>query len=487
MLNDIDLLDQQLPQRQRPKKIFKSFSYLIAILIIILFTFTSKVLMSEDNSIIGTFSFLGQIKHLAQTSDNLLKGEENDRINILLLGMGGKKHEGGYLTDTIMLVSIKPSSGDIAMLSIPRDLSIPVEGYGWRKINNINAFAEVEEEGSGGLAASQALNRVLDLPIDYYIRVDFEGFEKIIDEIGGIEVDVENIIDDYRYPVLGMEDAENYDSRYQHLYIEPGLQKMDGEMALRYARSRHSAGVEGTDFARSRRQQKVLQAAKEKILNMHIIFKPRLITNILETFNEHVSTNLKVWEIVKLWDITKNTNSGSIVNKVLDNSQAGLLMDYYTEEGAYILQPRNGDFQEIQYLTKNLFNDAPPQEKKNVIQELAKIEIQNGTWVNGLGQRVATDLEKYGFEIIGLNNASKQNYEQSIIFDLSYGEKMNSLSILKEKTNARINYGLPEWLIEDLAAKNAGKDAGDLVQPDFILILGQDADKTKSGIENEEE
>ena len=280
---------------------------------------------------------------------------------------------------------------------------------------------------------------------------------------------------------------EDYESRYNHLYIEPGVQEMDGELALKYARSRHSGGVEGTDFARSRRQQIVMQSAKEKILDMHIIFKPRLITNILETFNEHVSTNLKVWEIVKLWEITKNTESGSIVNKVLDNTQAGLLMDYYTEEGAYVLQPRSGDFGDIQYLAKNLFNDAPPQEKQNIIKELAQVEIQNGTWVNGLAQQVATDLEKYGFNIININNATKQNYERSIIFDLSYGEKMNSLSTLKEKTNARINYGLPDWLISELETQNSEKDTADLVQPDFILILGQEADKTKSGVENKEE
>jgi len=480
MINDIELLE---PGKKR--RLLKPATYFIAILIIILFTFTSRVLMSEEGAIINTFSFLGQFKHLAQTSDNLLKGEENDRVNILLLGMGGKNHDGGYLTDTIMLVSIKPSTGDVAMLSIPRDLSVPVEGYGSRKINNINAFAEVNELGSGGLATSQALSRVLDFPIDYYLRVDFEGFVKIIDELGGVEVDVENTINDLNYPIMGREEAEDYASRYDHLYIEKGLQKMDGDLALKYARSRHSAGVEGTDFARSRRQQKVLQAAKQKILSMRIIFKPRLITNILETFNEHVSTNLKVWEIVKLWDLTKNTKSGSIINKVLDNSNGGLLMDYFTADGAYILQPRSGDFAEIQYLAKNLFNDAPPQDKQVVTKELSKVEIQNGTWVNGLAQRVATDLEKYGFQIINTDNASKQNYERSIIFDLSYGEKMESLTILKEKTGARINYGLPDWLIAELEEQNANKE--NLVQPDFILILGQDADITKSGVENEEE
>ena len=260
---------------------------------------------------------------------------------------------------------------------------------------------------------------------------------------------------------------------------------MDGDLALKYARSRHAQGAEGSDFARSRRQQKILEAIKEKVTNLRILFKPSMISRIFNSLEEHVSTNLKVWEMVKLWDMTKGIERDQITNKVLDNSESGLLVDFITAEGAYVLQPRSGDFDEIQYLAKNIFSNAPPKQKLAVIKEYPKLEIQNGTWVNGLGSRVATDLEKYGFEIINLGNASKQNYEYSIIFDLSYGEKMESLMILKEKIGARINYGLPDWLIAELEEKNAGQK--NLVQPDFILILGQDLDKTKSGAENVEE
>ncbi|MFA6551744.1 MAG: LCP family protein, partial [Patescibacteria group bacterium] len=448
-MNDIDLLEiekenkspnyfigsERAPRRIKAlaaKKLFKFMAYATAIAVIVLFAFTSRVLMSEDNSIFSPLSFLNQLKHLAQTSDNLLKGEENDRINILLLGMAGKNHDGGYLTDTIMLASIAPNSGEVAMMSVPRDLVVPIEGRGFRKINNINAFAEAEEPGSGGLATSQALSRVLDLPIDYYLRADFEGFSKIIDELGGVEVEVDNTLDDYRYPVAGREDDPNYDSRYEYLHVEKGTQKMNGELALKFVRSRHAAGVEGTDFARSRRQQKVLQAVKEKVLDLKILFKPRMINNILETLREHISTNLKVWELVKLWGIIKDTNADKVINKTLDNTSSGLLVDAVGADGAYILQPRTGDYTEIQYLAKNIFTNALPEEKSEIKKELPKLEIQNGTWVNGLGQRLATDLERFGFDVVSINNAGKQNYEESIIFDLSYGEKIKSLTTLKE-------------------------------------------------------
>jgi LCP family protein required for cell wall assembly len=496
-MNDIDLLDiekESAPHqaatpprtaKRRARRALKLLAYLTVAAVVMLFIFTSRILMSEDNPLVGTLSLLNQITHLAQTSENMLKGETDDRVNILLLGMGGKNHDGGYLTDTIMLASFQPSTNEVALLSIPRDLVVPIEGKGFRKVNNVNAYAEVEEPGSGGQAVSQSLSKVLDMPIDYYVRVDFSGFVKIIDELGGVDVNVERTLDDPSYPIMGEEDNPNYDSRYEHLHIDAGLQHMDGSIALKFARSRHGLNGEGSDFARSRRQQLVLAAVKEKILNLHILFKPRLVGNILSAASDNISTNLQIWEVVKLWDMAKNVDSNNIVNKVLDNSVGGLLVDSMAEDGAYILTPRTGSFDEIQYLAQNIFTGAPPQDKQDVAQEYPKVEIQNGTWVNGLGQQTATDLEKYGFEILTINNAGKQNYEQTTIYDLTYGEKMKSIAILKDRLHASIHYGLPDWLITELATRNAGEPA--LIQPDFIVILGQTADATKSGTANEEQ
>lgn len=497
MVNDIDLLAIEKdgsdgsaptppPHRRRKKRpLAKAVMYTLGIAAVIFFVFTSKILMSGDSSIKGTLSFIGQLTKLAQTSENMLKGEESDRVNVLLLGMGGEQHAGGYLTDTIMLASIQPSTGNIAMVSIPRDMVVPLEGHGWRKVNNVNAFAEAESPGSGGRAVSQALSKILDIPIDYYVRVDFVGFEQIIDDLGGVDVYVDNTLEDRRYPIRGREEAEDYDSRYEHLYIEEGQQHMDGSLALKYARSRHALGVEGSDFARSRRQQKVLQAVKEKLLSSNLILRPRTISNVLSTVSDHMATNIKIWEIVKLWDIVKESSKDQIVTEVLDDGPGGLLVAGRSEEGAYILQPRSGDFSEIQYLVQNVFSDAPPVEKSEVTKEYPKLEIQNGTWVNGLAQRTATDLEKYGFDVVDIANASRQDHAETIVYDLTYGEKMKTLETIKEQTGARVHYGLPDWLAAELAVRNAERT--ELVQPDFILILGQNADATQSGIENKEE
>ena len=478
--------EEKFEEPQKKKKGKKIFISLVVFFVIALATFSNQVLTTDHSSTSSSWldriPIIKHIKHLAESADKELKGEESDRINILLLGMGGIKHEGGYLTDTIMLVSIEPSTKKVAMISIPRDMAVPVEDMGWRKINNINAYAEVNKPGSGGLAISQAVSDILNIPIDYYVRVDFEGFVNIINELDGIDVYVDNTLEDYKYPVTGMEDAENYDSRYEHLYIEKGLQHMDGGLALKYARSRHALGVEGSDFARARRQQKIIEAAKEKVLSFKLLFSPSKITNILDGFNEHVSTNLKVWEIVKLWDMSKNIDKENVTNKVLDNSPDGLLIDTITDEGAYVLIPRSGDYSEVQYLINNIFSDAPMQIKTEVVEEKATIEIRNGTWINGLASRISLDLERYGFDVVRIGNSSRQNFEKSVIYDLSFGEKNKSLNILKEKTNANISLGLPEWLKIDIEKDLASET--NPVQPDSILILGQDADVTNSGLLN---
>ncbi len=478
---------QSKPKTSRGKKLIKLLACVFIFLIIAFALFSFSANTSEQNSFswLSRIPIIGQIKHLVESSDRKLKGEDRDRINILLLGMGGKNHQGGYLTDTIMLANLEPSSKKVALLSIPRDLTIPMEDKGWRKINNVNAYAEAKNPGSGGLAVSQAISDVLNIPIDYYIRLDFVGFKKIIDQLGGIRIYVENTINDYSYPVMGMEKAEPYENRFEHLYIAKGWQEMDGGLALKYVRSRHTVGVEGSDFARARRQQKVLQAVKDKAFSLNLLFKPKTIINIIDTLEEHFSTNLKMWEMVKLWDMSKDFKTENIITRVLDNSPSGLLVDMINESGAYILVPRYGDFAEIQYLVNNIFSDAPIEIKTKVVTEKASIEVLNGTWINGLASEVALDLEKYGFNIIRTGNAGRQNFEKSVIYDLTYGEKMQSLTVLKDKTNANVSFGLPQWLINELSEEFADKE--NLEQPDFILILGQDADTSASGVENVEE
>jgi hypothetical protein len=188
--------------------------------------------------------------------------------------------------------------------------------------------------------------------------------------------------------------------------------------------------------------------------------------------------------MIKLWKDFSDIDKQNIMSKVLDNSQGGLLYNVINEQGAYVLLPKAGDFEEIKYLVKNIFEDAPAEDKVEVSGESAALEIRNGTWINGLANRQAVDLEKYGFEVIRIGNSSRKNFEKSIIYDLSFGEKLNSLKILKEKTKASVSLEIPEWLRKDI--EEDLKNENNPQKPDFILIIGRDADSTKSGIENSE-
>jgi len=472
----------ELPFRLYPwlRRAVKIMIYTLVFLVglFILFYVNSNLSKTDNLDWLNHIPLIGQLKTLAETSSIPLKGEDRGRVNILFLGIGGEGHDGANLTDTILVFSLDTRNNRVAMLSVPRDLAIPMDKLGWRKINNVNAYAENSQPGSGGLAASQAVSNILGAPIDYYVKVDFEGFKKIIDYFGGIQVDVENTFDDYTYPAAGQEDNPVYVNRFEHLHIEKGLQTMNSDLALKYARSRHAFGVEGTDFARARRQQKIIEALKTKALSAETLTNPALIAKVIGELNKNLNTNLKIWEMLKVWRLVKDIDQGQIISKVLSNSPDGLLIDSTGYDGSYLLMPRSGNFSEIEYLFNHIFETAPDAAKGKIQNESARIKILNGTWINGLAGKLATDLTKYDFNIVGVGNCSRQNFERSVIYDLTFGAKKDSLEMLKTKTGANVSFNLPDWLKADLAT-----EASSAPTPDLVLILGQDMDSSYNKIE----
>jgi LCP family protein required for cell wall assembly len=453
----------------------KIITYAIALSIIVII-FSGRIIMSSQNA---TNWFTGsdlfnKIKHFVPNTDKLLSGENTDRINILLLGIGGDGHDGAYLTDTIMLSSLKPSTKEVALFSIPRDLTVPVEGsYSWRKINSINALAEAQQKGSGPQTTSVAIGNLLDTPVNYYVLADFDGFINIINEVGGIDVNVENTFDDYSYPIRGQEDNPNYYARYEHLHFDKGPQKMDGITALKYARSRHALGTEGSDFARARRQQIILEAVKEKLLSRQTLLNPVVITKLITEFNKDISTNLSAWEILKIWSMFKDVDRSKIINKVFSDAPDGLLVSGRGTDGAYILTPRSGNFNEIQDTVKNVFIDnANKPAAIQAIKDNASVIINNGTWIAGLAGKASTELEKYNFKILKTENAIDRNQTKSVIYDLTNGAKKDSLTILIQISGASVAYDSPDWLKK--------YQTGDINQPDFVLITGTDANKASN-------
>jgi len=451
----------------------------------------------QEFSFWKSFSLLTKFK-LGVDKRVPLQGEDQDRINFVLLGMGGPNHDGANLTDTIIVGSFQPSTKRLVLMNIPRDLSVPIAGYGWRKINSANALAEAKEPGSGGQATADLIGEILEIPIHYYFRVDFAGFIKIIDDLGGIEVEVDNTLDDYSYPIMGEEENPDYYSRFEHLHIDAGRQTMDGELALKYARSRHGVGAEGSDFARSKRQQKILAAIKEKLFDTNNLFKPKLIMNIISDAENHVSTNLTPEELVSAWQLAKDMKAENIINLSLDNSPTGLLYDQKGADGAYLLVPRGGDFKEIIAQFNAALLESPAEETivspttdSNISESSeiiatspapainpadlpakanARLDIRNSTAINGLAASTRTKLQKYGFTVVNVSNTSHKNLPTTTIYDLTYGAKPEDLALLQYQTKAVAVQNIPDWLAAETSELLKNKQ--DMTQPDFILILG---------------
>ena len=466
-------ISQQVnPAKKRSKgPVFWFFAFLIAF-----FIFSGKVLSGygQTGGIFLNLPFFSPPEGIFNVPGNDAEVENNKQINVLFLGVGGVNHEGGDLTDTIMLAGLDTENKKAALLSIPRDLYVPIDGVGWRRINYVHVWGETQKKGSGGETAIKTIGKLLQVPIQYYVKVDFSGFEKIIDDLGGIKVYVDRDFVDYRYPVAGNEDDPVYDNRFEYLQFKQGWQEMDGALALKYARSRHGNNGEGTDFARARRQQKIIEAVKDKALSIQTL-RPSVVSSILNDLNDHIETNLNTWEMIKFWTKFGNISNDSITMRVLDNSSNGLLSDMITADGAQVLMPRSGDFSEISRMANGLLKDEMEvkKEEETVAMEKPTVDIKNGTWISGFAGRTAQNLESFGFQVGGIGNFYRRDMTGSVIYDLTYGVKVDSLKVLKNLTEADVYMGLPQDIIDAMATES-DQDGQSVVQPDFILVLGSD-------------
>ncbi len=191
--------------------------------------------------------------------------DHSGRTNLLLLGIAGDNHDGSDLTDTIIFASANKSTGDTLLVSIPRDLWIPSLRA---KINTAYHYGEEKQPGKGGfILAKSAISEAIDQPVDYVALIDFSVFEKAIDTVGGVDIVIDHAFTDLKYPVSGRESDPCESCRYQTISFSTGPQHLDGVTALKFVRSRNAAGDEGTDFARSARQEKIISAFKQKLLS----------------------------------------------------------------------------------------------------------------------------------------------------------------------------------------------------------------------------
>lgn len=355
------------------------------------------------------------------------KWEGTERINILLLGIDSRcDEEGPTRTDSMMLISIDPVNKSTSALSIPRDTWVEIPVFGADRINRAHYFGEANEyPGGGPQLAMETVENFLGVRVDHFIGINFEAFRDFINLIDGIQIDVPEVVDDPTYP----DECYGYDP----FHVNRGLQSMNGPIALQYARTRATAGG---DIDRAARQQQVIFAVRQKLVDVGMI--PKLIPRapqLWASFERNIQTSLSQQEIIRLAVLVQNIQADKIAMRVIDYNY---LYNATTPSGEQVLIP---DYDKINELRDELFAavQAPQPIVDNltqhVIDEDARVMVWNGTQVIGLASETQEYLESYGLNIIGVDNADTSQYPTTRVFD--YGDNEYTRRYLTEVLGLR--------------------------------------------------
>ncbi|RME58983.1 MAG: LytR family transcriptional regulator [Caldilineae bacterium] len=352
-----------------------------------------------------------------------------ERVTILLLGTDGRADEDGPpRTDTMMVVTLDPQHRTAGMISLPRDLWVPIPGYDiTTKINTAYVIGEKRGyPGGGPQLAKDTVSSFIGHPVDYFVRVDFNGFVRFIDLIGGVDVYVPKTIHDEHYPTP--------DYGYQTFHLEAGQQHLDGETALKYVRTRNV----DSDYGRAARQQQVIQAVLDKVLARDMI--PELVVKapqLLATMRASVNTDLPLARAVELAQYVRQNPIQDVRRLVLDNQYG---QESYSDDGAWILLPdrekirpalssffeTNGETLPdivtaasgsdiVTTIVSEVANPAP--ENQNLIQDpnQVRIEVLNGTGRPGVAAHIRDALEEQGWQVVSIGDADRSDYRRTLI------------------------------------------------------------------------
>jgi LCP family protein required for cell wall assembly len=291
---------------------------------------------------LGAFALYSSYSSEFRTVPNrVAEGVAEDRVNILLIGVGGDKHPGGGhdLADAILLVSLKPSTRQVALVSVPRDLYLRIGRYGKHRLNTAHSIGEQSGYPGGGAGlTTDVVSDVFQQPVHAFIRVDFAAFEKVIDDIGGVDINVQRGFYDFLF----------------HDRFEAGPQHMDGKRALRYARYRYIDGPEGDNYARELRQQQVIDAIQEKLRSRGAGDILALVKTA-KTLSRYTDTNLTTAQMVWLYRDFHGVSDANVRHVSLKPFMEKFELRTLTDPGEAV-RPLNNSFAQVQALSRNIFN-----------------------------------------------------------------------------------------------------------------------------------
>jgi polyisoprenyl-teichoic acid--peptidoglycan teichoic acid transferase len=348
-------------------------------------------------------------------------------LNIVLLGSDKRPNSGAWRTDSMIVVSVDTQNNVVRLLSLPRDLWVYIPGHGQNRINTADLWGELARAGSGAEKVKQTIYYNLGIPIHYYVRVDFQGFMRIIDAVGGIDVDVECPLPD--------------------INLTAGMHHMDGKNALRYARSRYSTN----DFDRGRRQRKVLMALWDQGLSLDIVPKlPELWRSMSDAFQ----TDLSLDQVINLAYVGAQLKPNRILSRAIGPSH---VQSWITPQGAAVLLPRED---KIRTMLESFYATESSQVNDS---DKVQVRVLNGAQRQQAEELAAAGLRWAGFKVTGTGPADRQDYAQTRIIIYT-----GNLAAARQ---VAVELAVPESAIQDVT----GAPQPDGAHPvDLLIILGRD-------------
>lgn len=444
MLKDNNLMDAKMKKRAKRRKRIKRIGIFALIALFVALG-------------VGFFYFVlkaGKVSTNPFNFSTKLKGEDEGRVNIMILGIGDPGHAGETLADTNMVLSIDTKNNKAAFISVPRDTRVYIPGKGYAKMNYAHAAGEAEDPPDGIGVAKATLEENLGIPIQYYVRANFSGLKQAVDAVGGIDIDVKEPLSDPEYP------CEKNENKSCGFKLAAGPTHMDGSLALKYARCRK--GTCGDDFGRGLRQQEVLNAIKDKALSAGTLSDPKKLNSLVNAFADNVKTNMSLSEMQRAYDLSKKIIKENTYNVVFSLEPNGFLKSDPTSSD---LLPASGNFEEIKKFVKNVFLLAP------IWVEQPSIVIENGTPTIGVAGKLEDKITNLGLpiDVIAVQNAKTKDYTTSKIIDYSGSKVPNTIKYFEDLLGVK--------------AESAPEGQKALQGQDIIIILGSDyAEKiTQSG------
>ncbi|MCX6823141.1 MAG: LCP family protein [candidate division SR1 bacterium] len=426
--------DMLKPRRRR------SFGKVLFVIVcIFLAIFLGKYLLTLASAAFGQIS-KGAVNMMSTSLGTPMQIDENGNINVMVVGYGGEGHAGSFLADSIMVASFNPKLGATTMISIPRDLYVYDTGYGiMGRINEVFAVGvgSKREFATGALFLSSMLEQILGLKISYYAAIDFGGFKDVVDTLGGITVDVPESFSDSTYPTVN--------NGYMTVSFTSGIQNMNGETALEYARSRHST----SDFSRSLRQQIIIKAIIDKMKSQGLGTVTKL-KKLYSNYTSMVKTNISLKEMMgmaKYMDKLDNMFSYGLTtecsNITYKYSSPGCFL--YTPDrslfnGASVMIPDGASPGKVGFYDYTRIFASYVAHNQKYLMERAKISIMNGIdktvakqmvkKADGFANNIAVKLKKYAFDVVDVRNFS-QVVSGTVAYIISTGHVDETIKTMK--------------------------------------------------------